>query len=701
MAWNKTAEFTCVVTNLLKVCVTISFTLLLAACGDSSTTMAPNEQESSSSWNIVFSSSSQNIESSSSLSSSEFVPLVAPCKTEMEDYCEYGELVDNRDGQTYKTVKIGSQTWMAENLNFKVDSSFCFNNEESYCSKYGRLYSWAAAVGKSEAECGFGYICSLPLGKIRGVCPEGWHLPDSTEWNVLFDVVGVKKIGTKVLKSMSGWDNNGSDAYGFSVLPAGWRKSTRGNFYGEYSFGDEGRGGYFWSASEIDGYEVDVRGSYRYPNPKGLDFSVRCVQDDASEQNSIISSSSVKSSSSEVQYGTLTDSRDGQTYRTVTIGKQIWMAENLNFKMDSSFCYDNKEINCAKGGRFYKWDYARHVCPAGWHLPEKNEWEVLITTVGGLSTAGKKLKFISGWPPSNSLSNGTSGSSDTDKYGFSAVPAGYWNSDNRNFYGGDAAFWSATTDTMIYYDGITTIDYVHYANSLMISSKEECTIGHTKTTSQFSGRIDRGSALSVRCLNDTGVVDTVKPCKNGTEDNCVYGELVDNRDGQTYKTVKIGDQVWMAENLNYEIDSSFCYKDSSEYCEKYGHLYTWDAAKAACPSGSHLPSLAEWKILIEAVGGGPIAVTALQSTSGWSNGDFGTDLFGFSVLPAGIRMGSKRDYSREGSEAFFWSSSENGNEAHYMTLYYYPDRDTYHGVYFYCETKKRAHSVRCLLDSVE
>ena len=271
--------------------------LPFTACGDSSTTVAPNEQESSSSWNIVFSSSSQNIESSSSLSSSEFVPLVAPCKTEMEDYCEYGELVDNRDGQTYKTVKIGSQTWMAENLNFKVDSSFCFNNEESYCSKYGRLYSWAAAVGKSEAECGFGYICSLPPGNIRGVCPEGWHLPDSTEWNVLFDVVGVKKIGTKVLKSMSGWDNNGSDAYGFSVLPAGWRKSTRGNFYGEYSFGDEGRGGYFWSASEIDGYEVDVRGSYRYPNPKGLDFSVRCVQDDASEQNSIISSSSVKSSS--------------------------------------------------------------------------------------------------------------------------------------------------------------------------------------------------------------------------------------------------------------------------------------------------------------------------------------------------------------------------------------------------------------------
>ncbi|SOE47766.1 major paralogous domain-containing protein [Fibrobacter sp. UWT3] len=245
------------------------------------------------------------------------------------------------------------------------------------------------------------------------------------------------------------------------------------------------------------------------------------------------------------------------------------------------------------------------------------------------------------------------------------------------FHRGSAFFWSATDTT------------VNTAFAMRISSREECTI-------EFP---NRKYALSVRCLNDTGVA--VKPCKNGTEDNCVYGELVDNRDGQTYKTVKIGDQVWMAENLNYEVDSSFCYNDSAEYCEKYGHLYTWDAATVACPSGSHLPSLAEWKILIEAVGGGPIAVTALQSTSGWSNGDVGTDLFGFSVLPAGIRMGSKRDYSREGSEAYFWSSTADINEAHYMTLYYYPDRDTYHGVYFYRETKKRAHSVRCLLDSAE
>ena len=116
-------------------------------CDDgSSSSVTPKSNDSETS----VSSSSTKSSSSSAESSSSSVTLATRCKTESKDNCEYGELVDDRDGQTYKTVKIGGQVWMAENLNYEVDSSFCYNDSVEYCEKYGRLYLWSVAVGKSE-----------------------------------------------------------------------------------------------------------------------------------------------------------------------------------------------------------------------------------------------------------------------------------------------------------------------------------------------------------------------------------------------------------------------------------------------------------------------------------------------------------------------------------------------------------------------
>ncbi|MGM9985219.1 MAG: fibrobacter succinogenes major paralogous domain-containing protein [Fibrobacter intestinalis] len=126
------------------------------------------------------------------------------------------------------------------------------------------------------------------------------------------------------------------------------------------------------------------------------------------------------------------------------------------------------------------------------------------------------------------------------------------------------------------------------------------------------------------------------------------------RDGQTYKTVQIGNQTWMAENLNYETDDSYCY-DEPANCRKYGRLYTWDLAP--CPSGWHLPSKVEWDTLFTAVGGEDVAGLKLKSTSGWYNDGNGTDEYGFSVLPAGYRNGDG-DYLSADKDATFWSSTE-------------------------------------------
>lgn len=209
----------------------------------------------------------------------------------------YGTMTDSRDGQTYKTVKIGDQVWMAENLNYQVDNSFCYNDSAEYCEKFGLLYRWTAAVGKSEAECGYRDKCGLS-GKVRGVCPEGWHLPDTTEWITLFTGVGgvcnesnrTSNAGY-ILKSQMGWLNgrNGTDAYGFSAIPAGI-SFPKGNVEYHY-FNYDGLNAYFWCSDEKydnnKGYiyafniVLDTKKDSVYISHSGKAFglSVRCVQD--------------------------------------------------------------------------------------------------------------------------------------------------------------------------------------------------------------------------------------------------------------------------------------------------------------------------------------------------------------------------------------------------------------------------------------
>ena len=178
--------------------------------------------------------------------------------------------------------------------------------------------------------------------------------------------------------------------------------------------------------------------------------------------------------------------------------------------------------------------------------------------------------------------------------------------------------------------------------------------------------------------------------------------FTDTRDGQTYKTVTIGTQTWMAENLNYETANSYCYNDNSANCTKYGRLYTWGAAKTACPSGWHLPTSAEFETLFTAVGGSSTSGTKLKSTSAWNNSGNGTDVFGFSALPAGGRDGYE-DYYYEGYYADFWSSTEDGSDdayledgsdsAYFMRLYYSYDYADLNSSY-----KSNGFSVRCVKD---
>ena len=194
---------------------------------------------------------------------------------------------DNVVERIYKKITITvkaknySKTWMAENLNYKTTSgSYCYDNNENKCATYGRLYTWATAVGKDEDKCGRGHKCNLGSGKIQGVCPDGWHIPNTTEWEALFDAVGGISTAGKMLKATKYWNNNGNgtDAYGFSALPAGDRNADGG-------YGNEGHYANIASSTELDSdnsYYMRVYSTLDYARInnyyKDYAFSVRCLQ---------------------------------------------------------------------------------------------------------------------------------------------------------------------------------------------------------------------------------------------------------------------------------------------------------------------------------------------------------------------------------------------------------------------------------------
>jgi len=195
--------------------------------------------------------------------------ITEPSKEPDNSKKEENLLNDSRDGKNYKITKVGSQTWMAENLNYNADGSKCYNNSESNCQKYGRLYNYATAVK---------------------ACPNGWRLPSNAEWDALYRFADgtsgtsnpyESETASKYLKAASGWNNggNGNDAHGFSALPGGL-----GNPDG--SFSGIGDFGYWWDASELNAktayrrsiLHFDERAYWRQGSKSNL-LSVRCVKD--------------------------------------------------------------------------------------------------------------------------------------------------------------------------------------------------------------------------------------------------------------------------------------------------------------------------------------------------------------------------------------------------------------------------------------
>ena len=235
-----------------------------SATSSSSFVSSSSVKSSSSAASSSSVASSSSAKSSSSAESSSSVESSSSIEKLVWQYLNpaisYGEIIDDRDGQVYKTVEIGSQTWMAENLNYdynyRTARSYCYADS---CSKYGRLYTWSATVDSAAvfSTAGKGCGChasSSPRGIVRGVCPVGWHVPSVSEFQTLISSVGGYRVAGANLKSTSGWKSNsqyvgnGSDSKGFSALPAGAYNDAI--TYHIYRFYDVGNYAFFWTTSK-------------------------------------------------------------------------------------------------------------------------------------------------------------------------------------------------------------------------------------------------------------------------------------------------------------------------------------------------------------------------------------------------------------------------------------------------------------------
>jgi len=184
-------------------------------------------------------------------------------------------------------------------------------------------------------------------------------------------------------------------------------------------------------------------------------------------------------------------------------------------------------------------------------------------------------------------------------------------------------------------------------------------------------------------------------CSNDDNDgnNPSSGSGDKGNDIANYKTKQIGDQVWMAENLNYAVEGSKCYNDDPANCDKYGRLYDWVTAKTVCPKGWHLPSNAEWTTLTNFAGGESTAGTKLKATNGWDEGGNGTDEFSFSAFPGGYRR-KDGSFDNVGKNGSWWSATEGTtSSAWYIEMNY-----DFAGTGTDRHDKIRLLSVRCVQD---
>jgi uncharacterized protein (TIGR02145 family) len=570
----------------------------------------------------------------------------------------FGKNVKAQENETYTTVKIVNQEWMAENLNVshfrngdlipeaRTDDEWINAIEEkqpAWCyyeydpangKNYGKLYNWFA------------------VNDPRGLAPEGWHVASDHEWKILEMALGMSQDhanskdewrgtdeGDK-LKAKHGWEEkgNGTDESGFSALPGGLR--MKGN-----NFGYMGSEAYFWTST----YYLYINVEYEY-----LPFNV------------------------EYEYLPI----------STTIILRILSSDKSEIGRSNYFKNIGASVRCLKD-------------PEVTTLP-------IVTTLKPSSiseTSAEVYGYVN-----------MDGGSDITEKGI------YWSTSSDSETSGTKL--PIETNTILHYATLQglTASTTYYLKAYAINNEGE-SLGE-----EVSFTTDAPDCTPDDIFSDGSGFDQIET-----------GTFTDTRDGMEYYWVKIGNQIWMAENLNtsyfrngepipegeseedwenlkyIEEDDFYTDAGNSLWCynsndpsngEKYGKLYNWYAAdnhRGLCPEGWHIPSDEEWMELEMFLGMSQSDVESkgewrgtdeggrLKANCGWAKRGFGTNSSGFSALPGGFRD-DDGEFSGIGNNACFWSSSQEIYEhVHYREL-----GSTNSAILRDYRSEKYGFSVRCI-----
>jgi uncharacterized protein (TIGR02145 family) len=597
--------------------------------------------------------------------------------------------VTDIDGNVYKTVTIGAQCWMAENLkttkyrngdpvpNVTDNTAWAalttgayawFNNDGAYKASYGALYNWYSVADS------------------RNVCPTGWHVASDEEWTTLTTFLGGESVAGGPLKEtcFAHWispNTGATNSTGFTALPGGYRDSNG-------SFSSIGWGGHWWGSTEKNPFmawdryfRTDVTDIDRYSEGfnKLLGFSVRCLKGEpviiptvplltTAEATGITVSMALSGGNITSDGGSFVTAR-GVCWSTVPSPTTV---NNTSTDGPGAGIFSSTIAGLIPGTTYYARAYATNSAGTAYGN------EVTFTTMcifpadpaaitGNVSVAGNATGIV---------------------YSVSSVP------------GATSYNWSVPSGAAVASGQGTTVITVNFGTT--------------------------GGNISVRAENSCGNSAYI------SLSICVLDAFTDSRDGKTYKFVHIGSQVWMAENLAYlpvvnpasdgsSADPYYYVYDyngtdvatakASANFSTYGVLYNWPAAMAGaassnsnpsgvqgvCPTGWHLPGDDEWTILTTYLGGESVAGGKMKETGTvhWIDPNVGaTNESCFSGLPGGYRYdaGLFANYLEYG---WSWSSTEGSATKAWMRLLTSPNNFIIKENY----SKSNGLSVRCVKDN--